>query len=107
MRFACPDLPARNAAFGPTSDQPSSVTHRLASGFPFLAMMPRIFLSLEMRLVAVGAYGLTPRVSNVPLPPAEYICWMYLKTLGFDRRLSGSPAVTISAFGSTALIAGL
>ena len=78
MRLAWPDFPARNAAFGPTSDQPSSVTQRLASLSPFLAMIPRIFLSLEIRLFAVGAYGLTPSVSNVPLAPAEYICWMYL-----------------------------
>src|SRR5690349_17091753 len=77
----------------------------LASLSPLAFMMVRNFLSLEIRLFAVGAYGLTPSVSKVPLAPAAYICLTYLNTFGLDRRLSGSPAVTISAVGSFALIA--
>src|SRR5689334_21717986 len=105
MRAAWPLLPARNADLGPTSDHPSSVTQMLEVVSPLLSMMRRNFLSFVIRLLAVGAYGLTPSVSKVPFAPAAYICCTNLKTLGFDRRLSGSPAVTIDAVGSACLIA--
>src|SRR4051794_37337574 len=101
--LAWPEVPTFCGLDGPASDQPISVAQILLRRSRLSFMSSRTVLRFLSTALALRPYGLTASVSNAPLACALYIAGMNFFS-EMPMRLSGMPAVTISAPRSAFLI---